>query len=146
MKACLILGPTFSTTYTEVIKLFQEKDIRGGYTTIYYYVDDQGNTIRVGECFWYTTLMTDRSKMERQLELTKVYTPEEYPEFDDYPAIEVSRVKDIPISYEGLMGVPTTVVLRGNGDYDYDIVDGPIRPKLNGKTKFPRLIIRRKQK
>ena len=146
MKACLIIGPTFSTTYPDVVKLFQEKDIRGGYTTIYYYVDDQGNTIRIGECYCYTTLMTDQTKMKRRLELTKVYTPEEYPEFDDYPAIEVSRCDDIPVSFEGLMAVPTTVVLRGNGDYDYDIVDGPLRPKLNGKTKFPRLIIRRKQK
>ena len=116
MKDCLIIGPTFSTTYPEVVKLFQEKDIRGGYTTIYYYDDNQGNTIRAGECFWYTTLMTDRSKMERRLELTKVYTPEEYPEYDDYPAIEVSSYKDIPFNYEGLMGVPTTVVLGGNGD------------------------------
>ena len=145
MKASLILGPAFSTTYPEVVKLFQEKVMRGGYTTIYYYDDDQGNTIRVGECFWYTTLMTDRSKMERRLELTKVYTPEEYPEYNDYSAIEVSSYKDIPFDYEGLMGVPTTVILRDNEDYEYEIVDGPLRPKINGKTKFPRLIIRRKQ-
>lgn len=145
MKDCLILGPTFSTTYPDIVKLFQEKDIRGGYTTIYYYYDGQGNTIRVGECFWYTTLMTDRSKMERRLELTKVYTPEEYPEYDDYPAIEVSSYKDIPIDYEGLMGVTTTMVLHDNSDVAYEIIDGPVRPKLKGKTKFPRLIIRKKQ-
>lgn len=145
MKACLILGPTFSTTYPEVINLFKTKTIRGGYTTIYYYDDSQGNTIRVGECFWYTTLMTDLFKMRSRMNPVKAYTPEEYPEYDDYPAIEVSIYKDIPFDYEGLMGVPTTVVLRGNGNYDYEIIDGPVRPKLKGKTKFPRLIIRKKQ-
>ena len=145
MKDFLLIGPAFTTTYVDIVKLFKTNTIRGGYTTIYCYNDDQGNSIRVGECFWYVTLMTDRSKMERRLELTKVYTPEEYQEYDNYPAIEVSSYKDIPFDYEGLMGVPTTVVLRGNGDYDYDIVDGPVRPKLNGKTKFPRLIIRKRQ-
>lgn len=144
MKACLIIGPVAATTYPDTIKLFQEKEIRGGYYTIYFYDDGQGNTIRACECFWYTTLMTDLSKMRNRMNPVKVYTPEEYPEYDNYPAIEVSSYKDIPFDYEGLMGVPTTVVLHDNGNYDYEIVDGPVRPKLNGKTKFPRLIIRRK--
>ena len=145
MKACLIVGPVAATTYPDTVKLFQEKEIRGGYTTIYYYDDDQGNTIRVGECFWYTTLMTNRSQMERRLELTKIYTPEEYPEYDDYPAIEVSRYADIPIDYEGLMGVPITV-LEKNLDNVVIVGDEVIHnkdTKINGKERYRRVVIKK---
>ena len=145
MKDCLIIGPTFATTYPEVVKLFKYKMMQGGYTTIYYYDDEQGSTIRVGECFWYTSIKVDNRQKKRKIVPRILYDPGKYKTFDNYPAIEVNSYKNIPIDYDGLMGVPNSIIVRGNGDYDYDIVDGPLRPKLNGKTKFPRLIIRRKQ-
>jgi hypothetical protein len=40
----------------------------------------------------------------------KEYTPEEFPSYDNFDAIEVSKVKNIPIKFNGLMGVPITFV------------------------------------
>ena len=141
MKPCLIIGPAFITTYPDVVELFKHHIVRGGHTTIYYYHDEKGDTVRAGECFWLTTLNTNREEKT----LTKTYSKDKYPEYDNYPAIEVGTYKNIPIDYQGDIGVTTMILLRYNGNYDYEIVDGPVRPKLNGKTKFPRLIIRRKQ-
>lgn len=145
MKASLILGPAFTTTYPEVVKLFQEKDIRGGYTTIYYYDDDQGNTIRVGECFWYTTMMTDRSKMERRLELTKSCKSQEYKVYDNYNAIEIKRIGDIPYDYDGPMGVPTSFFKYQNELEDYEVLEKRADLKINGKKLFQRLIIQKRK-
>ena len=69
---------------------------------------------------WYTNL--HHFKKDNYLELTKRYTPEKYPKYDNYDAIEVSKVVDIPTDYTGLMGVPITFI----GDHNpkqFDIVD-----------------------
>lgn len=81
------------------------------------------------------------------VELTKIYNEEEYPKYDNFDAIEVSKVKDIPMGYHGLIGVPITFV----GKYDpiqFEIVgktgiDGiPHQLYVNGKRKYQRIIIR----
>ena len=143
MKDCLIIGACFGITYDEIVDLFKEDKIRAGYTTSYYFVDDSGNTIRIGECFWYTTLTIDKTKMLRLAKSTKTYNESDYPKYDDLDAINVNSYKDIPVDYDGPIGVPASYLLRGNND-NYEILYGPLRPKLNGKTKFPRVIIRRK--
>ena len=139
MKDFLLIGPAFTTTYPDIVNLFKTKTIRGGYNTVYFYFDNNNNIIRAGECFWLTTMDTNRERKT----LAKTYSKDKYPEYDNYPAIEVGTYKNIPVDYQGDMGVTTMILLRYNGDYDYEIVDGPIRPKLNGKTKFPRLIIQK---
>ena len=53
---------------------------------------------------WFTNL--DHKKRHEKLILWKNYTSEEYPTYDNYDAIEVSKVSDIPIDYDGVMGVP----------------------------------------
>lgn len=89
---------------------------------------------------WFTTLQVYRPE-NKKLKLTRTYNENDYPGFDDYPAIE-SASKDIPIDYTGLIAVPISFFKY----YDYlpyEIVDGPLRPKINGKTKFSRLIIQK---
>lgn len=83
--------------------------------------------------------------------LSKKYTPEEYPVYDNYAAIEVSEVKNIPVDYFGLMGVPITA-LDKHIDMLFEILFlSPDIPglkgklKLNGKELYRRLIIRRKR-
>lgn len=48
------------------------------------------------------------------MELTKTYNPEEYPKYDNYDAIEVSKTKNIPMDYTGLMGVPINFLSKYN--------------------------------
>ena len=55
---------------------------------------------------WFTNM--DIAKRHEKLPLYKKYTPEEFPKYDNYDAIEVSKSADIPYDYEGIMGVPIT--------------------------------------
>lgn len=66
-----------------------------------------------GICFFTTLDVPEK----RKLTLSKTYNPEEYPHYDNYDAINVDRVKDIPYDYDGVMGVPVTIL-----GYDLDDV------------------------
>ena len=81
--------------------------------------------------------------------LYKQYSPDCYPKYDNYDAIEVSKVAEIPSDYEGVMGVPITFLdvynpeqfeiikfRKGNDDNDLSI---------NGKCPYFRILIKRKQ-
>lgn len=65
-----------------------------------------------------------------------------YEKYDTYDAINVDKCCDIPWNYDGLMGVPITII--GNPKYDglYEIVDMLHTGKINGKAKYARIIIR----
>lgn len=64
------------------------------------------NYIKVPAICWFTNL--EHNKRQEKLILFKKYTPEEYPKFDNYDAIEVGKVTEIPMDYDGIMGVPDT--------------------------------------
>lgn len=82
----------------------------------------------------------------------------EFPKYDNYDAIDVSKVKEIPIDYDGVMGVPITFLYQYNPD-QFEIVNmkanqgfkdrgtsGLIRGLLNGRVTYARILIRRKNK
>ena len=113
-------------------------------------IDKDGKRfIRVNGVRWFTNL-SHNSK--RTLELTQRYDPDKYPKYDNYDAIEVSRIKDIPYDYDGVMGVPITIL-----DYDFDEIDtiacsaysdakyyGNPPLYVNGNKKYARILIRLK--
>ena len=68
---------------------------------------------------WFTNL--DFPKRHENLILYRKYNPEDYPKYDNYDAIEVSKTKDIPIDYDGAMGVPITFLDKYNPD-QFDII------------------------
>src|SRR6266536_2299913 len=68
---------------------------------------------------WFTNL--DTTKRHELLTLYKSYTPEEYPYYDNYDAIEVPRYADIPYDFDGVMGVPITFLDKYNPD-QFEIV------------------------
>ena len=55
-------------------------------------------------------------KTSRKADLWKKYTPEEYPKYDNYDAINVNKVAEIPCDYDGVMGVPITFMDKYNPD------------------------------
>ena len=63
-----------------------------------------------GQVVWFTNL--NHSKWPEKLKLYKQYSPKEYPTYDSYDAIEVGKVADIPVDYDGIMGVPITFVKK----------------------------------
>ena len=114
--------------------------------------DHREGMIRVSGVNWFTNL--EIPKRHEDMILYKRYNKEEYPKYDNFDAIECCPTADIPIDYDGLMGVPVTFldkynpdqfeivgILNHGCDSEYDLA----KPILNGKEKFSRILIRRKQ-
>lgn len=134
-KKFLIIGNKNAITYKEVFPLIAQNKIWLGYTPmgtdmlfglpqgyIDYLLENKkaGSSYRVvdGEVFgraqacWFTNL--DHSKRHEELILYKKYSPEEYPKYDNYDAINVDKVAEIPYDYDGVMGVPITFLDKYN--------------------------------
>ena len=78
-------------------------------------IDENGNRfIRVKGVRWFTNL--DHKKRHEEIDLVRHYTAEEYPTYENYKAIEVSKTSDIPLDYSGTMGVPITFLDKYNPD------------------------------
>ncbi len=107
---------------------------------------------RLGNATWFTNL--DHAKRHEDLILYKRYSPEEYPKYDNYDAINVNRTSDIPEDYDGAMGVPIMFLDKYNPDqFEIIDIDRPLvqaltgrvsRFRLNGKEVYARIVIRRK--
>ena len=69
---------------------------------------------RLGSASWYTNL--DYRQRHEDLILYKKYSPDEFPTYDNYDAIEVSKTADIPMDWAGAMGVPITFLNKHNPD------------------------------
>jgi hypothetical protein len=81
--------------------------------------------IRVSGVVWFTNLEIE--KRHEDLILYKKYTPEEYPKYDNYDAINVDKTKDIPMDYAGFMGVPITFLDKYNPEQFEIISSNDIR-------------------
>ena len=157
----IIIGNTNALTYKETFKMFQEDKIRTGYTNFnvgmffqvpdtyekFHHVENGRKVARVSTSCWFTNLPV--SKHNEDLILYKHYTPEEYPTYDNYDAINVNTYTDIPCDYDGAIGVPITFLdkynpnqfeivkfRKGNDDKDLSI---------NGKCPYFRIIIKKKK-
>jgi hypothetical protein len=123
-------------------------------------IDEKGiKYVRVKGVRWFTNM--DYPQRHENLILYKHYTPEEYPKYDNYNAINVDKVTDIPCDYNSAIGVPITFLDKYNPD-QFEIIDGIGRysmltgptpetqgtylTKINGQPKYARVIIRRRQK
>ena len=72
-----------------------------------FWIDENGQKWRsLGNAMWLTNL--DNERKHQELKLTATYAPDKYPKYDNYDAINVSRVAEIPMDYHGIMGVPLT--------------------------------------
>lgn len=101
----------------------------------------------MGSVNWFTNL--DHSKRHEKLILYRRYTPREYPSYDNYDAINVSKVKDIPEDWDGAMGVPITFLDKYNPD-QFEIVrfrkgDDGRDLSVGGKQPYFRILIRRRR-
>ena len=108
---------------------------------------------RLGSASWYTNL--DYRQRHEDLILWKRYSQEEYPTYDNYDAINVNKVAEIPCDYDGAMGVPITFLNKYNPD-QFDIVGlcwlllkevpgAESMFKINNKRMYRRIVIRRKE-
>lgn len=130
-KKYLIIGNTNAITYKEIFKLIKEDKIRTGYTNFnvgmffvvpddwekYHHIDENGKKIaRVSTSCWFTNLEVKKHKEDLILFKTYEGNEDEYPKYDNYDSIEVSKVATIPIDYKECMGVPITFLDKHNPD------------------------------
>ena len=115
-------------------------------------VDSMGKKyIRVKGVRWYTNL--EYSSRHEKLPLYKTYSREEYPRYVNFDAIEVSKTSDIPMNYDGQMGVPITFMDKYNPD-QFEIVGmsleladmGIIRERLGRNDGGPTFYLERNGK
>lgn len=171
-KHFLILGDQNAITYKEIFKLIKENKLWLGYDnggTKWFQVPmeydiptesrkkivDGVKYFSMGRILWYTNL--DTTKRHQELTRYKKYSPTEFQKYDNYEAINVNKVSDIPIDYHGVMGVPITFVDKYNPE-QFEIVgliagnikglagitssSGKDGPYIDGKLKYGRVLIR----
>lgn len=161
-KDFLIIGNKLSLGYKDVFEAIQKNKARTGYRKInqdmYFIVPEgekyekimDGEKVKHISATWITTLPV--STHNEFMDFFREYSPEEYPDtYDNFPAIEVNKVKDIPGNYFDYIGVPLTYLDKFNPE-QFELVrfrkgnDGKdLRIKRTGRQTFTRLIIRRKR-
>ena len=107
-KKFLIIGNKNAITYKEIFPLIKENKLWLGFYSPSDYILPNGEMTKSvsGLCRWFTNLEHDHRN--RPLDLTQRYDPRYYPKYDNYDAIECSKVMDIPRDYNGVIGVPIT--------------------------------------
>lgn len=147
-KKFIIIGSQNALTYKETFKLIKENKLWLGYTFVKTFAKPDGTTQTFGNICWFTNL--EIKKRHEDLILYKKYKPEEYPKYDNYDAINIDKVANIPIDYEGVMGVPITFLDKYNpkqfeilgNEYDLNIEKG--RGYINGKRLYGRIFIKKR--
>ena len=152
-KRFLIVGPKNAITYKEVFPLIKENRLWLGTGfaagNAYFKVplenardfaegvyDETTGLVKFRNVGWFTNL--DHSKRHEEIPLFRRYNPEDYPKYDNFDAIEVGRVADIPVDYEGLMGVPITFLDKYNPEQFEIVANGDDRDEMEAMG-VPRL-------
>ncbi len=169
-KKFVIIGHQNAITYKEVFPLIKGNKVWLGYgfkgaaahfqspyEDIATAGDHKENMIRVSGVTWFTNM--EIPKRNEEMDLVCHYSPEGYPHYSNYDAIEVGKTADIPCDYDGAMGVPITFI----GKYcpkQFSIIGvsesegkgfscglwkgGDAQPVVNGKKTYKRIFIRNK--
>jgi hypothetical protein len=158
-KKFLLIGNKNAFAYKEIFNLIKSNILWVGYEQPKdFRLEDGSTTSKVnGLCRWFTNL--NCSKRSEELILTKAYNESVYPYLDNYNAINVDRVVNIPNDFSGYMAVPITFIDKYNPD-QFEILgitntgeENPGirlpntahgRPLLNGKELYIRILIKRK--
>ena len=152
-KKFLIIGNVNAVKYKEIFPLIQQNKLWLGYGfnagNAYFSTpeanneyaagvyDAKTNLVKFRNCHWFTNLET--TKRHEDLILYKKYTPEEYPKYDNFEAIEVSQTAEIPQDYDGTMGVPITFMDKYNPEQFEIIGITQSWAKMNSKI-YPKQI------
>ena len=168
-KNFIIWSNNNSITYKDVFPLIKNNQIQLGYTankTLIFRIPDtytkwdEKETQRIGDGNHYAKVPAisvftnlDIQKRYEKLILQKEYSEDEYPKYDNYDAINVDKVIEIPCDYDGVMGVPITFldkynpeqfeikgVINHGSDGEWDLC----KCVINGKEKYKRIAIQKR--
>ena len=159
-KKFLVIGNMGAIGYKENFKLFKENKLWFGINNVKDF--NTPNEMKSVYAVWFTNLKID--KKLKPLILTKKYNPTDYPKYDNYDAINVDKVENIPYDYDGVMGVPITLLDKYNHNQfeilgaDFDVENGYLKELkiegwegeidkgyIDGERKYNRILIRKKE-
>ena len=177
-KHFIIIGNQNAITYKEIFPLIKENKLWLGINYVKEFItplteieNEKTQYIKEGKVYqkfgnicWFTNM--GHPKRNRPLDLTQKYDPKYYPKFDNYSAINIDKVMDIPVDYDGVMGVPITFIykycptqfrivgLLCDNRCGYPILNGiptyidekhknSVCGVLNGKSVYARVIIQK---
>ena len=148
-KKFIIIGSQNAITYKEIFPYIKDNKLWLGYNFVKSFIQPNGEVKKFGNILWYTNIPHD--KRNWPMDFYRTYKPELYPKYDNYDAIEVSKVADIPMDYKGIMGVPITFLDKYNPE-QFQIVGQMVNthideynfgyPFVNGVKKYARILIR----
>lgn len=107
-------------TYKEFFPLLKDDEVWIGCTNVKEFLQPDGSIKKFDNIGWFTNL--DVAKRHEKLILWKKYTPEEYLTYDNYDAINVDKVSEIPCDYDGVMSVPITFLDKYNPE-QFEIIE-----------------------
>lgn len=150
MKKFLIIGNSNAITYKSIFPHIASGEwfIRTKNGTVCFamnFTNSNGEN-KIISSVWYTNL--DSRHLYKTLELTKTYDPEKYPKYDNFDGIEVSKLRDMPYDYDGVMGVPISVVLFSPEQFEIMGDTNPLARGglINGKYTYKRVPVRLRKK
>jgi len=163
-KKFLILSSQNAITYKEIFNFIKGNKMWLGYDnggTKWFQVPDDydiqtesrikiENGIKyfsMGSVVWFTNL--DTTKRHENFVLYKKYSPDEYPKYDNYDAINIDKTSEMPMNYSGAMGVPITFLDKYNPE-QFEIIkfrkgDDEKDLAINGKYTFFRILVKNKK-
>ena len=168
-KQYLLISNQNAITYKEIFPYIKNNKVRVGYyfgdmsfkvpadtepRRTRFWIDSSGQKWRsLGNAMWLTNLDVTKDRIKLNLEYS--YNKERYSKYDNYDAIHISRVSEIPFDYYGIMGVPLTY-LKYHNDNEFEIVGEAnhgsdneydlFKPQINGKEVFKRILIKRRKR
>lgn len=163
-KKFIVIGSNNAVAYKKIFTLIKDNKLWLGFSQPKKFVVPNG-TIKGVAAYWFTNIdpKKDVPKLEtvyRWRERKEKY-PDLYPKYDNYDAIEVGRTMQIPLDYDGVMGVPISFLEKFNPD-QFEIIgadetvgvgmsNGLLlknskhdHPCINGKAKYKRIFIKNK--
>jgi hypothetical protein len=112
-KLFLVIGNKNSINNNGIFHYIKSNKMWLGYTKPSKFNTPHGETNKLqGMCRWFTNLEVEKGC--NSIYLSKKYTPDKYPTYENYNAINVDRILDIPYDYNGVMGVPITFLDKYN--------------------------------
>ena len=155
-KKFLIIGNMNAITYKEIFPYIKNNEIWLGVSKRSLdFILPNGNITNVNS-IWFTNI--DHKKRHQEIDLYKKYNSEDYPKYDNYNAIDVSKVCEIPMDYDGVMGVPITFLDKycptqfeiigwsRHNDMNMDggfWLGGKADATINGKEVYRRILIKK---
>lgn len=150
-KEFIVIGNQNAITYKEIFPHIKENKLWLGNNYVKEFRQPDGEIKKFGNILWYTNI--PHGKRTIPLDFYKKYNDKDFPKYDNYDAIEVSKVCDIPMDYYGVMGVPITFLdkycpaqfeIVGIDRYVEDNPHYGHRFTINNKEVYARILIRRK--